>query len=56
MYLPPVEGTHVIPLIDMAQWSSNLEVKRDAVLGLLSLAESNHNLEVPPLARFASST
>lgn len=46
LYLPPVEGTHVIPLIDMAQWSSNLEVKRDAVLGLLSLAESNHNLEV----------
>ena len=46
LHLPPVDGNHVIPLVDMAMWSTNLEVKRDAVQGLLSLAESNRNLEV----------
>lgn len=38
--LPSVEGTTILPLIQMTRWSENEEIRRDAIQGLSSLTVS----------------
>eukprot|EP00232_Nephroselmis_pyriformis_P011102 CAMPEP_0182877312 /NCGR_PEP_ID=MMETSP0034_2-20130328/14677_1 /TAXON_ID=156128 /ORGANISM="Nephroselmis pyriformis, Strain CCMP717" /LENGTH=116 /DNA_ID=CAMNT_0025010145 /DNA_START=1 /DNA_END=347 /DNA_ORIENTATION=+ len=41
-----LEGAYVLPLVEHAMWSSNFEVKRDAVAGLAALAKTEENKEI----------
>ena len=43
--LPPVDCDAILPLVEKARWSSDLDVKRDAVAGIASLAANRENQE-----------